>query len=190
LPDAPYKLGWLPNGTTDVAFEYSNTWAREVTSGADRLVIAPSTDQINVLTALAKNMRAPFLVLYVLVISRNDAEPGRYQSESVLDESQLETLLTHYKRFFENDGRHNLWIRSEDESMVIYDRHNVLYAYGALDAFIEVVNALGLTQAPQVRYPDPHSHQYNAEFDIDQASILNSRSWIHSPLRHGDENPV
>jgi hypothetical protein len=40
-----FKLGWLPDEQDDTLsdkyFEYPNIWAREETSGPDRLAVAP-----------------------------------------------------------------------------------------------------------------------------------------------------
>ena len=109
----------------------------ETTGGGSRLVIAPAHDQTHILAALLKEMTRPFwLLLYVLVIPRGRGKSGRYQSPVPQTESTIETFLDEFSDFLEKDGRHNVWIASESGSeMLIYDRHNVIYAYGPLSSW-------------------------------------------------------
>jgi hypothetical protein len=183
-----YKFGWFPDGATDTPYEPANTWARVTTPKLDRLEIAPRTDQIKLLQLLTKQMPEPFFILYVLVVPRMNAEPGRYQS-SPLERGELEAFLLKYQDFLENDGRHNLWIRGEDNSTLIYDRHKVIYLYGQLEQAISILNEQGLKEAANICLPEPHSHHYNENFDGSQDGILQEFEWTHSPLRNGDENP-
>ena len=69
---------------------------------------------------------------------------------------------------------------------IVYDRHNVLYAYGPLDKFVEVLQANGLKEG-KVELPAPHWHGYHPEFDKAQSQVLSRLQWIHSPLRPGDD---
>jgi hypothetical protein len=187
-PNAQYKFGYFCDGTCDESYRYPNIWAREKTSGPDRLVIAPVADQIDLLLKLSECMQEPFWLLYVLVVTRIGSEPGRYQSPSELDREQLNSLLRKHGPYLEGDGRHNVWLMSPDRGMLIYDRHNVIYAYGPVDEFSEILKAEGLAEATEVRFPSPHSHHYNSEFDADEAQLIKEFKWIVSPLRAGDEN--
>jgi hypothetical protein len=188
--NAPYKFGWLPDGTDDEPYAYPNIWAREKTSGPDRLLIAPAADQIGLLLKLSACMQPPFRLLYVLVVTRAGSELGRYQSPSEIDKQQLESFLSKYSAYLERDGRHAIWLMSPtDQSMLIYDRHNVIYAYGTLDRFSAILQKEGLSEAAEVRFPSPHSHHYNSEFDADETRILNEFEWNVTPLRASDVNP-
>jgi hypothetical protein len=185
-----YKFGCQPDGKTDEHYEYTNNWAREKTSGPDRLVIAPRAQYIDLLLKLSACMEEPFLLLYVLVVPRGEGEPGRYQSEFSCDTIQLKEFLTSYREFFEQDARQNLWIRSMSGSgLLVYDRHNLIYAYGSLEPFIEALKSFGLSEVTDVHIPVPHSHHYHEEFDSGAKRLLTERSWIMSPLRPDDENP-
>jgi hypothetical protein len=179
-----YKLGWLPDGKNEQCYGYPNVWAREATTGPDRLAIAPDSGYVNLLEGLAECLEEPYLLLYVLVVPRCGGEPGRYQSGS-FSLSQLQQFLSDYSDFLEKDARHNLWIRS-DEGTLVYDRHNVIYAYGPLERFVAILDSAGLTESNEVRYPSPHAHHYHAEFDPDETRILDSEDWTISPLRSGD----
>jgi hypothetical protein len=183
-----HKFGWFPDGVHDEPYEYPNTWTREKTSGPDRLIIAPRSNHIGLISKLAGQLDTPLLLLYVLVVPRGGSEPGRYQSES-LDREELNSFLSRYSSFLEGDARHNLWIRSSDGGMLIFDRHNVLYAYGPLESFTSTLAACGMTQVGDIRFPVPHSHHYHPKHDDLERQILRERAWINSPLRDGDENP-
>lgn len=189
-----YKFGWLSgelnDGLSDERFEYPNIWAREKTSGPDRLVIAPSSHFTQLLQNLAECLQPPFLLLYVLAIPRGGSEPGRYQSNHTFSAIQLRQFLSNYSNFLEQDARHNLWIRSDSgDGMLVYDRHNVIYAYGPLERFIAALKSEGLTESKEVRFPDPHAHHYHVEFDVEERAILKNEEWTVSPLCAGDENP-
>jgi hypothetical protein len=189
-----YKLGSIPDDhrddLTDEHYEYSNIWAREKTSGPDRLVIAPRSNYAVLLTKLTECLQPPFLLLYVLAIPRGGGEPGRYESNYSFSLPQLQAFLSDYAEFLEKDARHNLWVRStSSKGMLVYDRHNVIYAYGPLELFESVLKANGLTESNEVRFPSPHAHHYHLEFDEDEKRILSSEEWTISPLRAGDENP-
>jgi hypothetical protein len=187
-----YKLGRVPDslsdGLSDEYFEYPNIWAREKTSGPHRLSIAPRSDYAQLLGKLSGCMEPPFLLLYVLAIPRGGGEPGRYQSNYSFSPTQLQQFLSEYSEFLEKDARHNLWIRSDD-GMLVYDRHNVIYAYGPLEQFVAVLDLAGLTESNEVRFPSPHAHHYHPDFDSDERRILHDEEWTISPLRPGDENP-
>lgn len=157
-----YKLGRVPDDLTDELsderFEYPNIWARETTSGPDRFVIAPRSGYAELIGKLAGCLEPPFLLLYVLAIPRGGGEPGRYQSNYSFSQPQLVQFLSEYSEFLEKDARHNLWVRSaSDEGMLVYDRHNVIYAYGPLERFVAVLESVGLTESSEVRFPSPHA---------------------------------
>jgi hypothetical protein len=184
-----YKFGWLPDGRTEERYQYANNWALEKTSGPDRLVIAPRDHYIDILQKLGACMEEPFLLLYVLVVPRGEGEPGRYQSEFSYSAIQLNEFLTSYGEFFVQDARQNLWIRSTSGSgLLVYDRHNVIYAYGPLLQFIAVLTSVGLTESDTVPMPFPHAHNYHKEFDSQARRLLSEEAWIMSPLQAGDEN--
>jgi len=183
-----HKFGWLPDGVKDELYVYPNSWAREKTSGPDRLVIAPNSNHVELVLKLANQLIEPFLVLYVLVVSRGESERGRYQSEP-MNRDQLSKFFLRYSSFFEGDGRHNVWVRSSDGGMLIFDRHNVIYAYGPLEKFTSTLRKFGFNQSEIISFPVPHSHHYQDKFDNSEKLILEEQSWVRSPLHQGDENP-
>jgi hypothetical protein len=73
--------------------------------------------------------------------------------------------------------------------MLVYDRHNLIYAYGPLPEFVAILMRQGLTevQPDSIVVPDPHSHHYHPVFDSDAERLLNSLEWKRSPLPEQDE---
>jgi hypothetical protein len=182
------KFGHLVSGD-DVDFTYPNVWAQEVTTGPDRLVIAPSGQYIDLLIEMLSVMEGPFGFLYVLVVPRGEKGAGRYQSPEPLSLNEVRTFLERYRDFFEGDGRHMLWVASTcSSSMLIYDRHDVIYAYGELENFKPILSRRFISEVSSIKLPVPHCHRYHARYDSEEAEILSSRNWRFSSLRDSDED--
>ena len=102
--------------------------------------------------------------------------------------AEIEAFLATYREFLEGDGRHALWVASvAGQGTLVYDRHNVIYAYGPLEAFEDVLTARGLRRG-RVELPVPHSHHYHDAYDTAETRLLGAFDWIHTPLRDGDED--
>lgn len=182
-----YKFGYLSSGKEDLPFEYGDTWAVEKTTGPERLVIAPRSGHVDVMRALIERMPEPFYILYVFLVPRTHRPAGRYQSPDSVSREELAVFLNRFQKYFEGDGRHDIWILSAmDESLLVYDQHNVIYAYGPLDAFKDVLRRRNFEQVPKIDFPAPHSHHYNAELDSDQNALLDYWSWKVFPLTDQD----
>lgn len=182
-----YKFG-TPE-PEDREWTYGDVWAaEETTGGGRRLMIAPLNGQTKVLAALLNSMTGPLWVLYVLVVPRGRGEPGRYQCRAPQTASAVETFLSEFSKFLERDGRHNLWIASESGSeTLIYDRHNVIYAYGPLTSRRLILATKGFHEVPDIRLPSPHSHHYHANLDPEEARLLAYWDWHRTPLKESDE---
>lgn len=174
-PSAPYRHG--------------NTWARTLTSdGNPRLEIAPSEGHVRLLLALSQCFSGPyFAILYELEVPRNRGEPGRYQSPWVLRDD-VRRFFSEFANLFEGDGRANVWLAAlpEDgplEGQIVYDRHELIYAYGPLERFAETLTANGLRESEPVVLRFPHQHHYNAEFDDIVEALLNYWDWSFFPLQ-------
>jgi len=185
---APQKFGWVEEGTPRI-YQHPNTWAVEKTTGPERLIIAPSGQHVSLVLDLLSTMPEPFGILYVLVVPRGDEKPGRYQTPTPTSRYEAQQFLSRFKTFFEQDGRHNIWIAStagSNSDQLVYDRHNVIYAYGDLQAFERVLVNRGLSRAESVSYPCPHVHWYNEEFDADARELLHRYQWKWFPLQDED----
>jgi hypothetical protein len=163
----------------DRPHEYPNVWAAEKTSdGGSRLLIAPSTDQVELLIRLLQPMPEPFWLLYVLVVNRGDSELGRYQSPAPQTRDGAERFLRGFRAFLEKDGRHNVWIASASSAdMLIYDRHNVIYAYGSLIEWRSILSEAGFSEIPLIRIPSPHSHHYHQSMDDEERRMVGYWEW-------------
>jgi hypothetical protein len=133
-------------------------------------------------------MHEPYGLLYVLQVPRNDVDPaGRYQNPEPISRADLGKFLQRFSSFLENDGRHHFWIGSADKSAtLVYDRHDVLYAYGPLDLFEGILLRNNLHKADTVSFPGPHVHHYNQQFDQEARELMNYWQWIKYPLQGSD----
>lgn len=186
-----HKLGFQRQTDGDfyeeVPHKYDNIFSCEQTSGPERLVIAPEGNHINILIDLAGAWDSDYWLLYILLVSRRGNEAARYQSPTQLDYDELQAFLGEYGEYLSSDGRHHFWIGSiEDEGMLVYDHHNVIYAYGDLDAYEARLIQRGL-KIGEVSFPSPHTHCYNQENDENESRILTHWDWIQSPLQDGDD---
>ena len=181
-----FKFGRLQD-TETVPFPYPNIWDVEKGSNYERLVIAPSSNQIDLLLDLTRILPEPFGILYVLIVSRTNHEAGRYQNPQPASRIEMESFLKDFRRFFENDARHHIWVSSLPSSAtLVYDNHNVIYAYGQLEKFKHVLASQGLNQG-EVRFPVPHTHNYNPMFDSEENRVLSYWKWKQLPLADSDE---
>lgn len=184
--ETAYKFGWMPED--EQRYEYANIFASERTSGPERLVIAPSANHVSILIDLLQLTPEPLGILYVLVVPRGGSEAGRYQTANPVAREEAVGFLRNFSDYFENDGRHDIWVASMGgSSQLIYDRHNVIYAYGPLREYEKVLLSRGLKKVDHVRFPSPHTHNYHAAFDRDEIDVLHYWCWKHSRLRESDE---
>jgi hypothetical protein len=72
------------------------------------------------------------------------------------------------------------------ESTLVYDQHNVIYAYGPLNRFEEVLRKQGF-KTGAVRFPSPHAHNYNPENDEEETRVLEYCEWLPTPLMKDDD---
>jgi hypothetical protein len=155
--------------------------------GAERLILAPARGHIKLLSRLLECLPEPFRVLYVLVVPRGAGiSAARYEAPGEFSRQEVKDCLAEFSDFFERDGRHHLWLANPEVGTIVYDRHNLIYAYGPLNCFTEIASRHGLRVGrPEV--PSPHWHAYHAAFDDTQRDLLNRYTWVQKPLRASDE---
>ncbi len=139
-----------------------------------------------VFAKLAECMMEPYLVLYVLHTPRGEGKSGRYQSPP-LAHDELKNLLDIFGNFFASDSRFDLWIHSPtDQATLVWDRHNLIYAYGIAEKFLECLRYLRFAEGiPEI--PATHEHHYRKEFDHEAARLLTHWEWKYSELHPEDE---
>lgn len=152
----------------------------------NRLKIASDTNQVDLLLDLIDCLNPSYYVLYVLIVSRLDNELGRYQSPLFESKEELADFLNEFKSYIETDARHHIWIGTLDNSgLLIYDQHNVIYAYGNIDQYKTVLNK-NQYKMQSFGFPVPHIHYYHKENDESEKEILRVLDWGIFPLEDGD----
>src|SRR5690242_3134710 len=87
-------------------FNHRNTFAREQTTGPERVRIGPRGGQRYLFSTLAWVLGPPYKLLYVLHTSRTKAPLGRYESPW-LDDEALTAFLDRFAQFIIEDARHD-----------------------------------------------------------------------------------
>ncbi len=127
-------------------------------------------------------------VLYVLVQPRGSGhQPGRYESELFATHAELVEFLSEFEDFFESDGRHHIWVADpEGSGQLVYDQHNVIFAYGAIERFREELIKRGYREE-DFWFPSPHFHAYWPENDAINRRLLTEWEWKYFPLAEDDK---
>jgi hypothetical protein len=178
------KIEILDNGDW-IVYNHHRIFSLEQTHGPERLQIGIPHESIDTIFALLKLMPEPLLLLYVLHTPRG-AEPGRYQSPD-LSHLQVKAFFDDFGDFLQQDSRHDLWIYSPGaKATLVWDRHNILYAYGPINSFVSTLERTGYTTGfPSIPYL--HRHCYHPDFDQQQYALLNAFDWYRTELRPEDE---
>lgn len=173
----------------EAPYPWADRWSTQRTTGPGRLVVAPARGRhVDTLLELAGCLREPFGILWVLLVSRCDGHrPARYQSPVPTSRAETEAFVTRFRAFFEGDGRHHLWLTSlPDRETIVYDNHDLIYAYGPLDAYRATLGRAGFTEGP-IRIPAPHQHRYNVDFDAAEREVMHHWAWRLSDLQPYDD---
>ena len=126
------------------AHRHRNVFERQrFSDGQERLRIGPSRGHVDLMIELVECIPEPLRLLYILVMARGRDQSGRYEAASGMSFDDTEIFLKEFADFLQSDGRHHLWVASPGFGTIVYDRHDVLYAYGPLDKFVGVLQAKG-----------------------------------------------
>lgn len=182
------KFGTLDSRGESVAHDYGNLYFRQPCGEGERLVIGPTNSQIKLLDDLAATFPSQrYYALYVLLLSHAGRTPGRYQSPLIEGRENLQLFIWNFQNFFEGDGRHHLWIASADSSdLIIYDQHNVIFAYGNLQAFESVLSDSQYSNK-EFWFPSPHTHGYDPANVSAEDELMAFFEWKYSDLQPGDD---
>jgi len=181
-----WKLGTVRDGE-DVAWNYTPSYARQVVGGVERLVIAPGAAPVGLLRELLPLLPEPLWVLYVLITPKSDAPVGRYQSATAHSREEVVTLLDRFENYLTADGRHNLWLAAPPAGQLVFDRHEVIYAYGPIAEIVARLKEKEFAEVDMIRVPVPHSHHFHEELDGEEHAMLAHWEWIHSELQETDD---
>lgn len=151
-----------------------------------RIVAGVPAGDPTVFERLTCCLEEPYFLLYVLHTPRGEGAPGRYQSPA-LSRPQVRDFVARFSALLSGDARFDLWSYSlPEKSTIVWDRHNLLYAYGPLDRYVVELKALGFVHG-EVIVPAPHSHEYRQELDTIATALLSAFDWSHAPLQPEDE---
>jgi len=140
---------------------------------------------MGVLCDLSEFIGPDYFLLYVLVVSRGQQACGRYESPP-LGHVDVQIFLEEFRELLTNDARHEMWIGSTDrQGMLVYDAHGIIYAYGPLDDFEQVLIGRGL-KSGSFQIPSPHAHHYHEEYDERVDHLVARWEWRHFELQPGD----
>ena len=94
-----------------------------------------------------------------------------------LTHPELERFTDRYGELFEEDARAQLWVGEIDGvGMLVLDEHDLIYAYGPLHRFEQVLRERGYTSGdPQV--PNPHEHRYSQQYDQLEQDLRRLWAW-------------
>ncbi len=176
----PHKLGAFVEGAGWVEHQYTGVFERET----GWLVVAPDRGHIDLLLNLAGSLAPPFTLQYVLLVPQS-REDGRYELTKPLAIHDLLELFARYREFFEEDGRHHLRVSASGVTLV-YDQHNVLYLFGEIDRFADLLTSHGFTEG-EVVLPSPHTHHYHEKYDVLVEDLMTRYEWKRSPLVAGQD---
>jgi|HubBroStandDraft_6_1064221.scaffolds.fasta_scaffold42164_5 hypothetical protein len=181
-----HKLSHFQNGDW-VAHSFAPVFAQETTdAGTERIVAGVPGGDPTVFEQLVCGLELPCALLYVLHTPRGEGQPGRYQSPE-LNSEQLRSFIERFGPYFSADARFDIWAHSARErTTVVWERHNLLYGYGAIDRFGSQLLAMGFHTGKAV-IPSPHQHHYRSDWDTQAAAVLAEFNWSVSPLRAEDE---
>jgi hypothetical protein len=148
------------------------------------LATAPGSDPL-VFTTLSDRLTPPYFLLYILHTPRGEGEAGRYQSAEI-DRAELHLFMREFANLLSTDGRFDLWLHSpSDGATIVWDRHDLIHAYGMIDAAAEALRGLGFA-AGEPTIPAPHEHHFHAACDASARALLANRDWQYSVLREED----
>jgi hypothetical protein len=68
---------------------------------------------------------------------------------------------------------------TEEQIIAVLNNHNLIYAYGCLGRFKEMLEREGLVEVPNVviPYPYPRTHFFHEECDSEQEQLLSFCKW-------------
>jgi hypothetical protein len=176
-----YKLGHRIDGEW-VEHSYPTIYCLPETQDTlQRIAATAPSGEPDIFLKLVSVLEEPYFLLYILHTPRGEAPAGRYQSPK-LNLSELGAVVSKFKNFLAQDARFDLWAYSPSEkATVVWERHNLIYAYGPLERFATQLSCLGFSPgSPQI--PAPHSHNYHAELDQQAKEFIKAFEWSFSQL--------
>lgn len=167
-------------------YKWDNWYEVQQTSGPARLCIAAREGHIDLLKRLAAELTGRLGLLYVLHTSRCENELGRYEAMP-LEFQIVSQFLDRFADYLQQDARHDLWVGTVNNSgTLVYDRHNLIYAYGLFDGYMPILEQGHFRHRPIV-VPSPHCHHYHEAYDHEEQATIQAFNWRRTPLQPQDK---
>jgi hypothetical protein len=180
-----FKLGHCVDGIWRQYSHPSLFSVMRTESDREKVLTAAPGGDVLIFATLADQLTPPFFLLYILHTPRGEGSPGRYRSGEMSRE-EVHEFLQRYADLLKADARFDLWLHAAaDPATIVWDRHDLIHAYGPTDSYIAALRGLGF-EAGEVAIPVPHEHHYNPACD-EQARAVMESGWCYSPLRPEDE---
>ena len=157
----------------------------DTSAGTPRITATVPSGKVSLIQSLLKALDEPILLLYVLHTSRGEGPVGRYQSRDLTREATCQ-FLERFSAYFQADARFDLWLHSpNNQTTIVWERHNLLYLYGPTDQLEHRLVRLGFQPGgPNMNFA--HAHYYRSEFDPDARELLGYFDWKFSELHPED----
>jgi hypothetical protein len=160
----------------DEPYRHPEVFEREQTSGPERLRIGGGAHPVALLVSLARALRQPLFVVAELRVAIATGVNARYESEA-LSHAEVAQLFDGFDGLLTHDGRANAWIGSTDgEGLLVLDEHDIVYAYGLLGLFEDVLLARGFAPG-HAEIPSPHQHDYPPEWGAEEQRLVETVGW-------------
>jgi hypothetical protein len=161
-------------------YRHPRVWTREPTEGRERLRIGAGIGTVELVRALSAEIPEPLGVRVVLHAPR--AGDGATLERDDVARAELDRFLDRFGELFEDDARAQLWIAQVGgPGLLVLDEHDLLYAYGALHKFEEILRGRHYRPGDPI-VPEPHEHRSSPQFDDDERELRAWWDWRVRPL--------
>ncbi|MEZ4319543.1 MAG: hypothetical protein R3F61_18650 [Myxococcota bacterium] len=193
MSDNAKAASCLKSGELD-GWEVALGYSGEVTpNGSTRIVVtAPESRLSEVHRALVGVLGEPLSFLYRQKIDRREPKPeghpGRDFVALELARSRVLEALEAHEVLLYRDARCEAWVRGRMNDQVVLDVDGAIYCYPDDPAFRDVLEKLGVTEAPELvtlEDRDYVRHWFRKDADAQEDSLMGALNLAEVPVRQG-----
>lgn len=185
-----YPYGTINENNEVKTYENDDTWCLKEYSNVKRITVAPKNNQVELMLEIAKGFESPLKIVYMLFRPGNESVTrGRYLCPEPVQYDDVEIFCSKFREYLETDGRHHLWIFSDNEKgtkqFLIYDNHRLLHVFndvGRTKAILEKKNFR--EEEIIVPVPEPHVHLSSSDHNVIETEVLGYWDWVRTPFKH------
>lgn len=168
------------------SYEHPACFATAAGPAGPRLKVGGAHDPGALFRMMVVPMEGPYVATYVLHTPRTDARPGRYRSPP-MTLGELRIFFERFQSFLAEDGRHDFIIEApKEQTVVAWDRHDILTIEGNLDHALEVLETLDFTRG-ELTVPAPHRHMIDETRNQEETDLLTAVDWRWTDLEPADQ---